>query len=277
MKTKILSGLLLSTLALAANAFALSVTTTNDANTLATNILGSGITISNATYTGAAGSAGTFTSGGNIGISSGIILTSGGASVAQGPNNSGSAGVSNGTSGLASLNALIPGYSTHDATMLSFDFNSAGGNLFFNYVFASEEYNEWVGSAYNDVFAFFLDGANIALIPGTSTPVSINNVNLGSNSGFYRNNSPGPIDTQYDGLTTVLTATALGLTAGTHHIDIAIADSGDTVLDSGVFIQGGSFSDTPTEINPVPEPSTILLLGGGLIGIAAWRKRRLPK
>lgn len=255
----------------APNAMALTVTTTNDANTLASNILGSGISlVGTPTYTGAAGAAGTFTGGGNVGIGSGIILTSGGATVAQGPNNSGSATVNNGTAGLASLNALIPGYTTHDAAQLSFDFTTAGGNLYFNYVFGSEEYNEWVGSSFNDVFAFFLDGNNIALIPSTTTPVSINNVNTGSNSAYYRNNSPGPYDTQYDGLTTVLTATALGLGAGTHHIDIAIADSGDFILDSGVFIQGNSFSDT----NPVvPEPSTILLLGVGLAGIGFARRK----
>ncbi|NTV50522.1 MAG: PEP-CTERM sorting domain-containing protein [Geobacteraceae bacterium] len=277
MKTKISSVLLVGLLALTGNAFALSVTTTNDANTLASNILGSGISlVGSATYTGAAGAAGTFTSGGNVGIGSGILLTSGAASVATGPNDSGGAGVSNGTAGLASLNALIPGYSTNDAAQLSFDFTTAGGNLFFNYVFASEEYNEWVGSSFNDVFAFFLDGVNIALIPSTTTPVSINNVNLGSNSAYYRNNSPGPYDTQYDGLTTVLTAQFLGLGSGTHHIDIAIADAGDYILDSGVFIQGGSFSDTNPN-NPVPEPSTMLLLGSGLAGLAFWRKRKSVK
>ncbi|MFZ3209301.1 MAG: choice-of-anchor L domain-containing protein [Geobacteraceae bacterium] len=257
----------------APNAMALTVTATNDANALASNILGSGISlVGSATYTGAAGASGTFTGGGNVGISSGIILTSGGATVAQGPNNSGGAGVSNGTVGLASLNALISG-TTYNAAQLSFDFTTAGGDLFFNYVFGSEEYNEYVGSSFNDVFAFFLDGNNIALIPSTTTPVSINNVNLGANSAYYRNNSPGPYDTQYDGLTTVLTATALGLAAGTHHIDIAIADAGDTILDSGVFIQGGSFSDTDPSNPVVPEPSTILLLGVGLAGIGFARRK----
>jgi hypothetical protein len=277
MKCKFGKGLLalcLLATAMVTESFALSVTSTNDANTLASNILGSGITISNATYSGAAGASGTFTGGGNIGIGSGIILTSGGATVAQGPNNSGNATVDNGSSGLASLNALVPGYTTYDATQLSFDFTSNGGDLFFNYVFGSEEYNEWVGSSFNDVFAFFLDGVNIALIPGTSIPVAINNVNNGANSSFYRDNTGAlGIDTQYDGLTTVLTATALDLGAGTHHIDIAIADAGDRILDSGVMIQAGSFSDKPTDPNTVPEPSTMLLLGAGMCGIIFVRKR----
>jgi len=273
MKTRILSAVVVASVIFAGQAFALSVSTTNSATTLVNNILGAGVTlVGTPTYNGASGAAATFTGGGNVGIASGILLTTGAATIAQGPNNSGSAGYGNGVSGLSSLNALIPGYTTYDATSLSFDFTTAGGNLYFNYVFGSEEYNEYVGSNYNDVFAFFLDGVNIALIPGTTTPVSINNVNAGANSGYYRNNSPGPYDTQYDGLTTVLTATALGLGAGTHHIDLAIADAGDYIYDSGVFIQAGSFSDTSTPT--VPEPSTMLLLAGGFVGLGIWRKRQ---
>jgi len=255
------------------NAFALSVTTTGNANTLAENILGTGISlVGSATYTGAAGASGTFVNGGNIGISNGIILTSGSAVGAVGPNSSSSYTVNNGTSGSALLSSLVGGQTTNDAARLSFDFTSLGGNLFFNYVFASEEYNEYAGSSYNDVFAFFLDGQNIALLPGTSTPVTINNVNLGANQTYYRNNVSGSYDTQYDGLTTVLTASALGLTAGTHHIDIAIADVMDSSYDSGVFIQGGSFSDI-NPAAPVPEPGTVVLLGAGLAGLGFFRRR----
>lgn len=264
-------------LAFAGNAMALSVTQNGNGTDLVNTILGGGISVSNITYTGAAAASGTFSDGiaSGIGIDSGILLTSGAATNAVGPNNSDSATGANGLGGDADLTSLIPGYSTYDATVLEFDFTSAGGDLFFNYVFASEEYNEWVNSSFNDVFGFFLDGTNIALIPGTSTPVSINNVNGGSNSAFYNNNDPsdgGPFfDNQYDGLTDVFTASALGLSAGTHHIKLAIADAGDTVLDSGVFIQGGSFSDQPT--TAVPEPSSLLLLGSALMGLGLLRKK----
>ncbi len=262
------------------------VTTTSNANTLASNILGPGVTLSGSpTYTGAGVASGTFTGGlsAGIGIDAGIILTSGCASNAPGPYNSDGATCANGTAGDSDLNSLVPGFTTFDAAFLEFDFTTAGGDLFFNYVFASEEYNEFANTSFNDVFGFFLDGTNVALIPGTTTPVSINNVNGGNPFGtnahhpeFYHNNDlqdGGPFfDIQYDGFTTVFTAQALGIGSGTHHIKLAIADSGDSILDSAVFIQAGTFAGTPTPT--VPEPVTLLSFGMGLAGLG-WIRRRM--
>ncbi len=259
----------------AGSAYALTITPTSDSTTLVDNLLGSGISVISSAFTGASGSAGLFSgAGGAIGINSGIILTSGQADLAVGPNNSGSAGQNNGFGGSATLDALIPGYSTNDAAILDIVFTSDTGNLFFNFVFASEEYNEYVGSVYNDVFGFFLDGVNIALLPNGS-PVSINNVNLGANPSYYINNSGvlAPVDLQYDGFTTVLTAQALGLSAGEHIISLQIADAGDFILDSGIFLQGGSFSADQPNPNPVPEPSTLLLVGAGLVGLLRLRRK----
>ncbi|MCC5611262.1 choice-of-anchor L domain-containing protein, partial [Nostoc sp. CHAB 5834] len=121
---------------------------------------------------------------------------------------------------------------------------------------------------YNDVFGFFVDGKNIALLPVTGTPVSISNVNggdpLGTNAQnpvFYNNNDlsdGGPFfNIQYDGFTNVFTAQAKGLAAGRHKIKLAIADAGDSRYDSAVFIQAGTFSSTRKS---VPEPASILSL-----------------
>ncbi|HET7543726.1 MAG TPA: choice-of-anchor L domain-containing protein [Polyangiaceae bacterium] len=264
------------------SAMALTVTPSSDPSALVTNILGSGITFSNVSYVGTGTSGGTFSGGqAAIGIDSGILLTSGSVFNAPGPNTSTSATTANGTAGDPALDALIPGYSTHDATSLSFDFTTATGDLYFDYAFASEEYNEYVGTQFNDVFGFFVDGQNIALLPGTTTPVSINNVNLGSNAGSFINNNAGALDTQYDGLTKVLTASVLGLSAGVHTIKLAIADAGDSVLDSGVFIKAGSFSTTPTSGGSVPELdakaglSAILLLAMGTLIVTGRRRRSL--
>lgn len=261
---------------------AMTITAMDSADNLAQSLVGSGITISNVSYTGATAASGYFSGGtaAGIGIESGVVLTSGFASNLDGTANT-SDGItgSNGLSGTPQLDNLIPGYSTNDATVLSFDFVSAGDAAYFNYAFGSEEYNEYVGTEFNDVFGFFVDNVNYALIPGTDTAVSINNVNGGSYGEFYNNNDPSelfptPYAFEYDGFTDVFTASITGLTAGeTYNIQLAIADAGDYILDSGVFLQAGSFSDTPS----VPEPATMLLLGTGLIGLVGISRKKMIK
>ncbi len=268
-----------------------ALTTTADTNvtTLVTTLVGPGITVvGTPTLVGSSTSSGTFTGGtdagaGGIGIASGIILTSGNVANAMAPNNSPNAGGLASLLGDADLDALVGG-GTDDTTSLTFKFTfgdgSVGGDLFFSYVFGSEEFNEYVNTSFNDVFAFFLDGVNIALIPSTSTAVSIDTVNNGVNSAYYRDNSAGgaggtggPYDTQYDGITTVLTASAMGLAAGEHTIKLAISDRADTAYDSGVFLAGGSFSTQPP--GDTPEPASLLIwLGLGSIGVFSYRRHR---
>ena len=135
---------------------------------------------------------------------------------------------------------------TNDAAVLEFDFVPEQDKVSFQYVFASEEYNEYVGS-FNNVFAFFLDGENIALIPETTTPVSIHNVNNDNNSEFYNDNNPSdlgtptPFSIEYDGFTVVLTAVANVEAGVPHHIKLAVADTSDSILDSAVFLAASSF------------------------------------
>ena len=243
------------------NAPELSVATTDSGAALVDAILGSGVTLvpDSIVYTGAPLASGLFVGGlsAGIGIESGIILTSGNAALAVGPNLLDDSDAANGLPGDSDLDGLIPEV-TLDATVLEFDFTTEGGDVFFNFVFASEEYNEFALSDVNDVFGFFLDGVNIAVIPGTTTPISINNVNGGNpfgsgnavNPEFFNNNDRddgGPFfNIEYDGFTNVFTATATGLAPGVHSIKLAIADAGDDAYDSAVFIQAGSFSDQPT-------------------------------
>src|SRR6185436_9045314 len=99
-----------------------------------------------------------------------------------GPNLLDDTSTDNAMPGDPSLDALVPGYETFDATILEFDFVCDNPTaISFQYVFGSEEYNEWVGSPFNDVFGFFLNGVNIATVPTICSsggiPVAINNVN----------------------------------------------------------------------------------------------------
>lgn len=236
-------------------------------------LLGGGVTVSNVTFNGVPGTTpnvqiGSFDgSATTIGMNTGIVLSSGDINVAVGPNNQGAATLAPPVAGPNDPDLdLASASTTFDRAVLEFDFVPSGDSLTFNYVFGSEEYLEWVSAGFNDVFGFFLSGpgisgpysggaANIALIPGTSTPVSIDNVNDVANSSYYVDNGDGStapfnVDSQYvqfDGTTVVLTAYAQVQCGQTYHIKIAIADAGDPILDSGVFLEAGSFS-SPNQI-----------------------------
>ncbi|MCI5125812.1 MAG: hypothetical protein D3925_15410 [Candidatus Electrothrix sp. AR5] len=238
------------------NALAITTDDTPTADDLVSTMLGPGITADNVTLTCAGGASGTFGDGeGAVGIEDGIILSSGNIANVIGPNNQTDITANNGTPGDTDLEALA-GQNTHDACVLEFDFQLIpvsgliSASVAFNYVFSSDEYNEFVGSI-NDVFAFFVDGENIALIPETETAVSIASVNQMENSQFYINNDdcqsnpaacPVP-GTQMDGLTMVLpTAEVEIFSDQSYHIKIAIADASDSILDSNVFIEAGSLT-----------------------------------
>src|SRR2546428_4884512 len=191
------------------------------ATTLAQSLAGTGVTISNVTYLGTATSSGQFQGGLTIiGFDEGVILSSGAAKGAVGPNNNDGYTTVLNTPGDADLTALS-GVPTFDATVLQFDFVPQASILTFQYVFASDEYNEYANSPFNDTFAFFVNGINCAKVPTTGQPVSINTINGGNPFGtnaknplFYRNNDlsdgGGAIKTQAPGPTLRLPGTPPG-------------------------------------------------------------------
>lgn len=242
-------------------------------------IIGGDLTYSNVVYTGTAASAGFFNNGNDAGldIESGIMLSSGTLLNALGPNTNTQISADLGLPGDADLTALA-GYATLDATVLEFDFVPTRSIVYVAYIFASDEYNEWVGSQYNDVFAFFLDGINIALIPSTAIPVAINNVNNGSYPVYYNDNAFWPVapyDLECDGFTTRLVATKNITPNVTHHIKFAIADASDHYYDSWVFIQAASFGGTNPE-TPLSNWALIVavVLIGSAIAFRYWRISR---
>ena len=266
----------------------LNVTTGQTPTQLVQSILGTGVTPYNIVLTGSGSAAGIFTCAGacNLGMGNGIILSSGNATGVGGPASTFvSAGL--GTPGSPLLNPIATGQ-TYDAITLEFDFCVATDNVSFQYVFASEEYNEWVNTQFNDVFAFFLSGpcfpeTNIALIPGTGIPVAINNVNNGNsggastgpcnNCGYFVDNVGGG-SVVFDAFTTVLTATASVIPGETYHIKLVIADVGDGIYDSAVFLKANSFSSlgpVPVLQDTVPLSAndTVWICPGGSVNLCA--------
>ncbi len=229
----------------------------------------SGITINSASYTGVPHASGIFSGGtGIIGFESGVLLTSGGVEYVPGPNDDPGAGEDNQAPGDAQLESLLPGSDSFDASVLTINFTPTGNQIRFSYVFASEEYNEYVGSEFNDIFAFFVGGTNYALLAGTNTPVAINNVNCGnpemplyppSHCGLFIDNTAGGLNTQMDGLTHVLTFTAPVNPGVQNTMRLAIADISDGVLDSAVFLQGGTLTGSSA---CVADATTACLLNG---------------
>ena len=132
---------------------------------------------------------------------------------------------------------------TLNATSIEFDFVSASNLIQFNYLLASEEYFGDFPCNYSDGFAFLIREAgssepytNIAIIPDTNTPVNTNTIHddivgfcSASNETFFDGYNIG--DTNYNGRTTVLTATANISPNITYHIKLVIADQTDKNYD----------------------------------------------
>lgn len=230
----------------------LALNVNNSANELAQKIVGPGYRVSNAKLIAPNGSIGTFKNqGSNIGISDGILLSTGLINIAKGPNDLNSAGFNHGASGDLDLSILSNDSATYDGVSLEFDLVPACSTLSIEYVFASEEYNEYVGEEFNDVFAFFISGPgingvqNIALVPGTNLPININNINAGVNSSYFVNNASGT-SIQYDGFTKPILAKANVIACQTYHLKIVIADCMDGIFDSAIFIKGETIQCFPS-------------------------------
>ena len=281
-------------------------TASTNPNLLVDRLVGTGVTYSNATFSGSssgttAGNAGYFSGGSSVvGINNGIILSTG--NVGQhwftgtyiaGPNTYYNLGTETATGSDATLNSIV-GAITYDKAVLEFDFVPESNYIQFRYVFASEEYNEWVNNVYNDVFGFFVtslesDGynynnKNIAIVPGTpNTAVAINTINNGPCSGapncntqgigpctncaYYIDNALGSRAIEYDGLTTVLTASCAVTPCKQYHMKIAIADVSDKWRDSGVLLEENSFTSpiidniSFTTSNPIAGNGTNMVEG----------------
>jgi hypothetical protein len=249
------------------------------ATQLAESLVGPGLSINNATFTGGASAAGsfTFTDPTVIGFGQGIVLSSGNVADVVGVNVADSTSTDFMNPGDADLTKLS-GYDTQDAAVLEFDFVPTANQVVFQYSFASDEYPEWVNTPFNDVFAFYVNGINYATVrqiagaPNSPfVPVAVNNINDGNTlypefvaarPDLFRpnyvnpNGGPSALDLEYDGITHVLTFQAPVTPGVTNHMKLAIADASDGVYDSAVFIQAGSLVSNE---NPVADLSLLPL------------------
>jgi len=247
----------------------LITTINNNGVVLAQSIVNVGVTITNVQLTCPNGASGFFICDScSLNMPAGVALTTGSVGMVEGPNNAGSQGIDDTAAGNSLLNT-IAGAQTHDACVLEFDMQMLSDSVELQYVFGSEEYPEWVNSGYNDVFAFFISGPgiagqkNIAIVPGTTIPVTIDNVNSNTNSQYFVNNGTG-LDSihntnnyyiQYDGFTTVLTAKVKNIQPfAVYHLKLAVADAGDGIYDSGVFLETNSLSSNGIVLqNPIAQ------------------------
>lgn len=222
-------------------------------NDLVDLILGNGVTASNITSNCHPLARGYF-AGGNTGIPEGLIMSSGNVLYAPGPNTSSSTSYANGYPGDPFLD-IWAGITTQNACIIEFDIVFTCDSVQMTYLFGTEEYNEYVGSTYNDVFGFFVSGSgfpaptNFAWVPGTvAVPITVNTVNNGSgnppsgpctNCAFFNSNAPPFVTNnsiEYDGYTTVLKSGTIVVPGLPYHLKLAIADGTDQVWDAAVLI-----------------------------------------
>ena len=277
------------------------ITTTNLApyNTpdyLVTDVLlGDGMTASNFTWQSAPDNIGYFDgTNANVGFDDGVLLCTGGVDFVTGGFGGGAANIA----GDADLGQLLSemgmgGFDINNVTLLEFDFVAQSESMTFNYVFGSAEYTSFTCSSFNDVFGFFVSGpgingpygndaVNIALVPGTNTPVAINTINAGeltddpdcnnidpdfesynvywvdNDYGGFGGGAQGPnipptpenTVSGFTGFTVPLEAFITGLICDeTYHIKLAIGNCLDTALDSGVFLEANSFASPAIEVS----------------------------
>jgi gliding motility-associated-like protein len=159
-------------------------------------------------------------------------------------------------SGDADLNQIL-GINSVTATVLEFDFTPLTNFLSFDYIFASIEYYDKSPCSYSDGFAFLIKEnipgttyKNLAVIPGTTTPVSSINIHPAVPQGgcpavneqYFNgyNNAASPIN--YSGQTVIMNAQTDVVAGKSYHIKLVIANDKNEFYDSSVFLKAGSFA-----------------------------------
>ena len=226
-------------------------------NVVVTNIVGGNFNTADESY-GYFDAAGT-----SFPFESGIVLSTGRLSNVPGPNTSLSDDDAAGWSGDNDLEVILNETNTFNATILEFDFTSIATEVSFRYIFASEEYQEGNPNTcqFSDLFGFLIrpvneqQYTNIAVVPDTQTPVKVTTVHPdlpgcdAENEAYFEGFNPANSPINFNGQTTILTATASVIPNDTYHVKLVIADEQNFRFDSAVFLEAGSFR-LSTDLGP---------------------------
>jgi hypothetical protein len=254
-----------------------TVTVDTPPNLVNNVLIGSGVLVSAISSQGAANQFASFTAapGTPIDFDYGIVMSTFGMNSPTCLQQGGGGYFGAGTTGDPDLTATNGGTTTYNAAWIQFDFVPTGDTMKFDYVFMSQEYNVYVNTGFNDVFAFYLTGPNplggsytnqnVALIPGTTLPVTINNVNNGNSGGcatgpceycayFVDNHCGTPPNGLFTGgYTTNLQVVVPVVPCSTYTIKLGVADVADGALNSAVLLKANSFVSNQVTISSATE------------------------
>ena len=228
-------------------------------------LIGPGLVTSNITFSGNLQQIGFFDeNGSNLGLDSGVVMSSGYVVNITPPNNPSTTIGGPGDADLLATAQSVTSNpssgsitSTNDAAVLEFDFVPTGDVVVFNFVFGSEEYLTYVNTSFNDVFGFYItgpnpngpdyNGDNLAIVPNTNEPITISTIHPGLNGQYYIDN-PSNSGISYNGYTIPIEIRFDVICDSTYHFKFAVADCQDGILDTGVFLDGGSFQAIPVDL-----------------------------
>ncbi len=226
----------------------LSINTGASAMNMAQTIMGNGVTVTGASYSGDNRSSGIFSGGdttspGVVPSDTGVILSTGKAkdftnSSGQSNQDSNQSSNTRGVNNDSDFNALA-GARTYDASFLEIDFipDADTNYISMQFVFSSDEYPEYINSIYNDVVGLWVDGNPVDMSIGSS---SVGNVNQTDNQNLYVDNTGDQYNTEMDGFTVTLSVKIPVIPGQVNTIKIGVADVSDSSYDSNLLIAADS-------------------------------------